>query len=575
MDGMISTIDTLWVLLGATLIFFMQAGFAMLETGFTRAKNAGNIVMKNFMDFAMGSFAFFMIGFGLMHGSGNGFIGNLDFFIRDAGIYDTNVPGWANVVFQTMFCATSATIVSGAMAGRTKFSAYLIYSFVISAFIYPVSGHWVWGGGWLSTLEVAGYTGFTDFAGSAVVHMTGGIAAFVGAKMLGARIGKYDKNGHSRAIPGHNIALGALGIFILWFGWFGFNGTSTLGLENMEAKVAEIFMTTNISAACAAISTMFVTWIKYKKPDISMTLNGGLAGLVAITAGCAAVEPWAAAIIGSCAGIIVVFAIEFIDKVLKVDDPVGAISVHGVCGTFGALSVGLFATEGGLFTTGHAGRFLVQLTGVLAIAGWIFVTMTIVFKLIDLTVGLRVSKKGELVGLDVSEHGMVNTTYADAFSSTFDSESSLGGAFDEESKKVSVDEAIPVQLVSTGHSLASDVNITKVEILIRQEQFEKLKNAMNEIGVTGMTVSQVLGCGMQKGAMEYYRGISMDMHLLPKVKVEMVIAKVPVELVVNTAKNVLYTGHIGDGKIFIYHVENVVKIRTSEVGYDALQGIED
>ena len=572
MSGTISSIDTLWVLFGATLIFFMQAGFAMVETGFTRAKNAGNIIMKNIMDFAFGSFVFFMMGYGLMYGSSGSFVGKLDFFVKDIASYSTNIPGWGNVIFQSMFCATAATIVSGAMAGRTKFSAYLWYSMIISAVVYPISGHWAWGGGWLSHLEIGGWQGFTDFAGSAVVHMVGGVAAFVGARMVGPRIGKYDKNGVSRVIPGHSITLGALGVFILWFGWFGFNGTSTLGLAGLEDKASEVFMTTNIAAATATIASMLVSWIKYKKPDVSMTLNGSLAGLVAITAGCAAVEPWAAAVIGALAGTLVIFSIEFIDKVLKVDDPVGAVSVHGVCGAFGTICVGLFAKEGGLFTTGHIGRLLVQLTGMLAIIAWVVITMAIVFAVLNKTIGLRVTEREEIIGLDVSEHGMISA-YADFLSSPVDS------TYYEKNQKVSaatqepvpVDVAVPVQIMSDD----SDLKITKVEILIKQEMFEKLKDAMNEIGVTGMTVYQVLGCGMQKGAMEYYRGVAMDMHLLPKVKVEMVIAKVPVQLVVDTAKKVLYTGHIGDGKIFIYNVENVVKIRTNEVGYDALQGIED
>ncbi len=572
MNGIFSTSDTLWVLAGAALVFFMQAGFAMVETGFTRAKNAGNIIMKNLMDFAIGSVAFFMIGYGFMHGNGNGFIGTFDPFIRNISIYNSDVPGWAFVIYQTVFCATAATIVSGAMAERTKFGAYLIYSFIISTIIYPIAGHWAWGGGWLSKLSVGGYTGFTDFAGSAVVHMTGGIAAFMGAAILGARTGKYDKNGKSKAIPGHNIALGALGIFILWFGWFGFNASSTLGITGKEELVSKIFMNTNIAAACSTVAAMCVSCIRYKKPDISMTLNGSLAGLVAVTAECASVEPWAAAVTGVLAGIIIVFSVEFIDRVLKIDDPVGAISVHGVCGAFGAVCVGLFATDGGLFTTGQTSRLIIQLIGVISIAVWVLATTYVLFKLLNLTVGLRVSVRDEMNGLDVSEHGYAGA-YTDTFSSAIDG--LYTEADDAQDGKLPEDIAVPVQLMSSEKAVVSDVKITKVEILIKQERFEKLKSAMNEIGVTGMTVSQVLGCGMQKGAMEYYRGVPMDMHLLPKVKVEMVIAKVPVQQVVDTARKVLYTGHIGDGKIFIYNVENVVKIRTSEVGYDALQGIED
>ena len=412
MTGFVTAMDTMWVLVGAALIFFMQAGFAMVETGFTRAKNAGNIIMKNLMDFALGSVVYWILGFGLMMGEGNGFIGTIDLFIR--GNYATEtLPSWVMVVFNTMFCATAATIVSGAMAERTKFSAYIVYSMIISALIYPIEGHWIWGGGWLSTLSIGGAEGFIDFAGSTAVHMTGGVAALVGAAILGPRIGKYGKDGKPRAIPGHSIPLGALGCFILWFCWFGFNPASSYGLSSAEQarQVGNVFMTTNIAAAAATTVTMVVTWIRYKKPDVSMTLNGSLAGLVAITAGCSAVDPWAAAIIGALAGALVVFSVEFFDKVAKIDDPVGAISVHAVCGSFGTIMVGFFAREDGLFTTGQWGRLAIQCIGVVSVAAFVAVSMFVVFQIIKKNIGLRVSEEEEIGGLDPVEHGL-ETAYA-------------------------------------------------------------------------------------------------------------------------------------------------------------------
>ncbi len=574
---MISTIDTLWVLFGTVLVFFMQAGFAMVETGFTRAKNAGNIIMKNLMDFALGSVVYWLLGFGLMYGTSsiaNGLIGTLDFFIT--GDYSSNVPTYTTVIFQTVFCATSATIVSGAMAERTKFKSYLIYSIVISAFVYPISGHWIWGGGWLSEL------GFHDFAGSTAVHMVGGISAFIGAAILGPRIGKYTKDGKARAIPGHSLTLGALGVFILWFGWFGFNPASTLGLEGLEETASRVFVTTNIAAACSTIAAMMVTWIKYKKPDISMTLNGTLGGLVAITAGCATVTVAGAAVIGIFAGILMVFAIEFIDKVLKVDDPVGAVGVHGVCGAFGTLMVGLFSyyspndvfgDRAGLLYGGGFKLLGVQALGVLSVAAWVAVTMTAVFFIIKKTVGLRVSAQEEIAGLDIEEHGLVSS-YADFM--PFDASPSGETAVIAD-KPVPVERAVPVEVVCAPQNTvaATDgVKLSKVSIVIKQSRFEALKQAMQEIGITGMTVTNVLGCGVQKGAAEYYRGTEVDMNLLPKMQVDIVVCKVPVRTVIETAKKVLYTGHIGDGKIFIYDVENVVKIRTGEEGCAALQDVE-
>lgn len=562
---MYSSVNTIWVLVAAALVFFMQAGFAMVETGFTRAKNAGNIVMKNLMDFCLGTPVYWLLGFGLMFGGANAFIGGFDPMVRGdySAILPEGVPLMAYLIFQTVFCATAATIVSGAMAERTKFSAYCIYSLVISALIYPVSGHWIWGGGWLSQL------GFHDFAGSTAVHMVGGVSAFIGAKMLGPRIGKYDKNGKSKAILGHSIPLGALGVFILWFCWFGFNGGSTVSAtgDDVLVSMGSIFVTTNMAAAVATVTVMCITWLRYKKPDVSMTFNGSLAGLVAITAGCDLVTPFGAAIIGILAGFAVVFGIEFIDKVLKVDDPVGAVGVHGLCGALGTVLVGLFAEQDGLFYGGGVKLLIVQITGVVAVLAWVSVTMTIVFSVIKHTIGLRVSKEEELLGLDIEEHGLASA-YAD-FMPNVDtiSESEKVPAL----KPVTVEKAVPVKEVSDSGPAKDGNKLTTVVILAKQSKFEALKEAMNAIGVTGMTVTNVLGCGMQKGATEYYRGVPMEMNLLPKVKVEITVSKVPVELVIEEARKALYTGNIGDGKIFVYDVENVIKVRTGETGYDALQ----
>ncbi len=570
-----SAVNTIWVLLGAALVFFMQAGFAMVEAGFTRAKNSGNIIMKNLIDLSIGTPIFWFLGFGFMFGSANAFFGGFDLFIFGdySNILPDGVSLWTFVIFQTVFCATSATIVSGAMAERTKFSAYCIYSAIISLIVYPISGHWIWGGGFLSQL------GFHDFAGSTAVHMVGGVAALIGAKILGPRIGKYTKDGKSKAIPGHSITLGALGVFILWFGWFGFNGCSTVSMEGDAIEAAgKIFMNTNLAAAIAVVTTMFFTWIRYKKPDVSMTLNGALAGLVAITAGCDVVSPIGAAIIGLVSGIVVVLAIEFIDNVLKIDDPVGAIGVHGCCGALGTIMTGLLSVDEGLFY-GHGFRFFgVQLLGVAVVIIWVTVIMLITFKCIDKTVGLRVSKREEIEGLDSTEHGLANA-YADflpnfqvdSMANTVDNVLGVKKAV----KDIPADERI---VVSKGERAAFESNggvLTKVDVIMKQSRFEDFKTAMNEIGVTGMTVTQVLGCGIQKGATEYYRGVPVDINLLPKVKVEIVIAKVPVEDVVQAARKVLYSGHIGDGKIFVYDVRDSVKVRTGETGYDALQGVDD
>lgn len=554
---MFSSLDTMWVLLGTVLIFFMQAGFAMVEAGFTRAKNAGNIIMKNLMDFCLGTLVFWFIGFGLMFAGSGPFIGGLDFFIK--GDYSSTIPTSAFIIFQTVFCATAATIVSGAMAERTKFSAYCIYSIIISALIYPISGHWIWGGGWLSQL------GFHDFAGSTAVHMVGGVAAFIGAKILGPRIGKYDKDGKPKAILGHNLTIGALGVFILWFCWFGFNGGSTASMTDDAVKsAADIFVTTNLSAAIASIVVMCITWIKYKKPDVSMTLNGSLAGLVAITAGCDIVTPAGAAIIGVISGFILVFGIEYIEKTLKVDDPVGAVAVHGLCGAAGTILTGIFATDGGVLYSGSFTLVGVQLLGVVAVAAWVAVTMTIVFLIIKKTIGLRVSVEEEIGGLDIHEHGL-ESSYADfmpVMSGSFKAESEAASALQE-----------PV-IIPAPQNTKPDAPMKKVVVITKQSKFEKLKEALEAVGITGMTVTQVLGCGMQKGQPEYYRGVPVESQLLPKVKVEIVISKIPVDTLINAVKKALYTGNIGDGKIFVYDVENVIKIRTSEEGYDALQDEE-
>ena len=565
---MFSSVDTMWTLIAAALVFFMQAGFAMVETGFTRAKNAGNIIMKNLMDFAFGSVAYWIIGFGLMFGATiYGFIGTPDLFTLAPQNPDSTLPTMAFLIFQTVFAATAATIVSGAMAERTKFKSYIIYSIVITAIVYPISGHWVWGGGWLAEM------GYHDFAGSSVVHMVGGVAALVGAKLLGPRIGKYTKDGKSKAIPGHSLTLGALGVFILWFGWFGFNGGSTVAATGDEtiASMSNIFVTTNIAAAVSAIAVMIITWARYKKPDVSMTLNGALAGLVAITAGCDAVSPVGAAFIGIIAAFVVVFGIEFIDKKLKIDDPVGAIGVHGLAGAAGTLLVGVFALDGGIIYGGDASFLGVQALGVVSIAAWVGVTMLITFSIIKKTTGLRVSKEDEIAGLDATEHGIASS-YADFMPilndmSINEHNDSVVSSPAPVPPAVSVEKAVPVEHVG----IPDSKKMTKVVIISKQSKFEELKEAMNAIGITGMTVTHVLGCGMQKGSTNYYRGVEIEMNLLPKVQVEIVVCKVPVQTVVDAAIRALYTGNIGDGKIFIYNVENVVKVRTGEEGYNALQ----
>ena len=566
---MYSGINTIWVLIGAALVYFMQAGFSMCEAGFTRAKNTGNILMKNLMDFCIGTPCYWLIGFGLMFGAGGALIGWLDPGItRDySQVLPAGVPLWAFAIFQTVFCATSATIVSGAMAERTKFSAYCIYSACISVFIYPISGHWIWGGGWLSEL------GFHDFAGSTAVHMVGGVCALIGAKMLGPRIGKYGKDGKPKAILGHNLTVAALGVFILWFCWFGFNGASTVAMDSDEAiaSASLIFFNTNLAAAVACVVTLAFTWLRYGKPDVSMTYNAALAGLVGITAGCDAVSPLGAAIMGAVFGLVIVLAVEFFDKVARIDDPVGAISVHGVCGALGTILTGLFATgvstEKGLFYGGGLHFLGVQSLGVVSVIAYVAVIITVVFLILRKTVGLRVDPEEEIAGLDVTEHGLLSAysgfaLQPDSIAEDLPVPVAVSG-------DTPVAEAVPVKKMPTFRD--DSPKFTKVEIICKEARLEPLKNAMTAIGITGMTVTHVMGCGVQKGKPEYYRGIPVEATLLPKVQVDIVVSKVPVRSVIETAKKVLYTGHIGDGKIFVYDVENVVKVRTGEEGYAALQ----
>ncbi|MCQ5141152.1 ammonium transporter [Enterocloster bolteae] len=561
-----SAVNTIWVLLGAALVFFMQAGFAMVETGFTRAKNAGNIIMKNLMDFAIGTPLFWLTGFGIMFGGEGAFIGGFDPLVRGdySGILPAGVPLPAYLIFQTVFCATAATIVSGAMAERTKFISYCIYSAVISAVVYPVSGHWIWGGGWLARM------GFHDFAGSTAVHMCGGAAALIGARILGPRIGKYTEDGKPNAILGHSLTLGALGVFILWFCWFGFNGCSTVAMDSDAAvySAGNIFVTTNLAAATATVATMIITWLRYRKPDISMTLNGSLAGLVAITAGCDMVSPAGAFFIGLIAAFVVVFGIEFIDKVCKIDDPVGAIGVHGMCGAAGTLLTGVFAVDGGLAYGGGFSFLGIQLLGVVSVILWVSVTMIITFCVLKHTIGLRASEEEETKGLDVTEHNLASS-YADFMPMVFMGKAKEGAA----DTGVPVEKAVPVEHYPSAKPVSASVKLSKVVVIFNQARFTALKDALTELGVTGMTITQVMGCGTQKGHVNYYRGIKVEeAALLPKMKLEVVVSKVPVEDVLETARKALYTGNIGDGKIFVYEVENVVKVRTGEQGYDALQG---
>ena len=584
MEIMNGQIFGVWFLIGAALVFWMQAGFAMVETGFTRAKNAGNIIMKNLMDFCIGTVVFILIGFSLLLGEDlMGLIGKPGFDIFTA--YESF--DWSNFVFNLVFCATTATIVSGAMAERTKFLSYCVYSAVISALIYPIEAHWIWGGGWLSQM------GFHDFAGSCAIHMGGGISALIGAKILGPRIGKFtkDKEGHItkvNAFPGHNLPMGALGVFILWLGWYGFNGAAATTVE----QLGSIFVTTTIAPAVATVVCMVFTWIKYGKPDVSMCLNASLAGLVAITAPCDVTDAFGSIAIGAVAGLLVVFGVWLLDYKLRVDDPVGAVAVHMMNGIWGTVSVGFFATETapgysianasgqelvGLFYGGGFELLGLQLIGFISVAAWTAATITIVFLLIKATIGLRVSQEEEIVGLDSMEHGLASAysgfsimDVSNTMSMEINENTSLGVEDYDAASETLKDAAVKVAQVP----MAAVTGIYKVAIIAKLSRYDKLRKAMNDLGVTGMTVTQVMGCGIQKGAGDRYRGVEMDATLLPKVKVEVVVSKIPVDTVVEAAKKALYTGHIGDGKIFVYNVDKVVKIRTGEEDFAALQDVE-
>ena len=565
-----------WFLIGAALVFWMQAGFAMVEAGFTRAKNTGNIIMKNLMDFCIGTVVFILIGFGLLMGEDLfGFIGRPGFDLFTAyAEFD-----FSNFVFNLVFCATTATIVSGAMAERTKFLSYCIYSGVISALIYPIEAHWIWGGGWLAQL------GFHDFAGSCAIHMVGGISALIGAKILGSRIGKFTRDESGKvvkvnAFPGHSIALGALGVFILWLGWYGFNGAAATSI----AQLGSIFLTTTVAPAVATVVCMVFTWIKYGKPDVSMCLNASLAGLVAITAPCDVTDAFGAAAIGAVAGLLVVFGVWLLDHVFRIDDPVGAVAVHCMNGIWGTLAVGLFATDTapgysianasgetliGLFYGGGFDLLKLQFIGFVSVAAWTAVTITLTFLAIKVTVGLCVDREEEMIGLDATEHGLPSAYAGFAMLPEYIEE---GNDFVAVSGDIPAAEAIPVKKVPAFEE--GNPKFTKIEIVCKESKFEVLKNAMMKLGITGMTVSHVLGCGIQKGKPEYYRGVQVEANLFPKVQVDIVVSAVPVRKVIETAKKVLYTGHIGDGKIFVYDVENVVKVRTGEEGFDAFQDVE-
>ena len=579
-----SELFSVWFLIGAAFVFWMQAGFAMVETGFTRAKNTGNILMKNLMDFCIGTIVFILLGFGLFLGEDfMGILGKPGFDIfTDYANFD-----WSNFVFNLVFCATAATIVSGAMAERTRFLSYCVYSAVISAFIYPIEAHWTWGGGWLAQI------GFHDFAGSNCIHMVGGICALIGAAMVGPRIGKFTKDKDGKitkvnAFPGHNIPLGCLGVFILWLGWYGFNGAAATSV----AELGSVFVTTTIAPSVATVVCMIFTWVKYGKPDVSMCLNASLAGLVAITAGCDVTDALGAIIIGAVAGVLVVFGVWLLDNKLRIDDPVGAVAVHCMNGIWGTIAVGLFATDSapafaraigdgvtyganqiagkGLFYGGGFKQLGLQFLGLFSTAAWTAVTITISFLIIKKIFGLRVSEEEEIMGLDSCEHGLPSA-YAGFsimdISNTMTMEENANTSLGTESY-----ENASVKVVTAPVSL--DTGIHKVVIIAKLSRYDYLKKAMNDLGVTGMTVTQVMGCGIQKGAGEKYRGVEMDATLLPKVKVEVVVSKIPVADVVEAAKKALYTGHIGDGKIFVYNVDKVVKIRTGEEDYAALQDVE-
>lgn len=577
MSAVSGEVFSVWFLIGAALVFWMQAGFAMVETGFTRAKNSGNILMKNLMDFCIGTVVFILIGFGLLLGEDMvGLIGKPGFDIfTNYAEFD-----WSNFVFNLVFCATTATIVSGAMAERTKFLSYCVYSAVISALVYPIEAHWIWGGGWLAQL------GFHDFAGSCAIHMVGGIAALIGAAILGPRIGKFvkDKTGKIvkvNAFPGHNLPLGCLGCFILWLGWYGFNGAAATSVE----QLGSIFVTTTIAPAVATVVCMVFTWIRYGKPDVSMCLNASLAGLVAITAPCDVTDAFGAIIIGAVAGLLVVFGVWLLDYKLRIDDPVGAVAVHCMNGIWGTIATGLFATTSapgndsvvGLFYGGGFHQLGLQVLGVVSVAAWTAVTMFITFMVIKAVFGLRVTEEEEIVGLDAKEHGLASAysgfsimDISNTMTMDVNENTDLGSDDYNSASEAKKDAAVKVAAVPN----LSATGIFKVVVIARLSRYDHLKKAMNDLGVTGMTVTQVMGCGVQKGAGEMYRGVEMDATLLPKVKVEVVVSKIPVEKVIEAVKKALYTGHIGDGKIFVYNVDKVVKVRTGEEDYAALQDVE-
>ena len=570
-----SEVFSVWFLIGAALVFWMQAGFAMCEAGFTRAKNTGNILMKNLMDFCIGTVMFVVIGFSLFLGEDwLGILGKPGFdIITDYSNFD-----YSNFVFNLVFCATTATIVSGAMAERTRFISYCVYSAVISAIIYPIEAHWTWGGGWLSAI------GFHDFAGSNCIHMVGGICALVGAYLLGPRIGKFVKDDKGKvvkvnAFPGHNLPIACLGVFILWLGWYGFNGAACVSVD----QLGSVFLTTTIAPSVATCVCMIFTWIKYGKPDVSMCLNASLAGLVAITAPCDVTDAFGATIIGIVAGFLVVFGVWFCDNKLHVDDPVGAVAVHMFNGIWGTIAVGLFATPSaplstltGLFYGGGFSLLGIQILGCLATALWTTVTIFITFKIIDKIFGLRVSEEEEITGLDATEHGLASAyagfsimDISNTMTMSVNENTSLGI---EDYDKAS--DTLRDAAVSTIDTARRDTGMYKVSIVCKLSRYDMLKKAMNDLGVTGMTVTQVMGCGVQKGAGEWYRGVEMDATLLPKVMVDVVVSKIPVDDVIKAAKKALYTGHIGDGKIFVYSVDRVVKVRTGEENYRALQDVE-
>ena len=572
MEKILTEVFGIWYLIGAAFVFFMQAGFAMVEAGFTRAKNAGNIIMKNLMDFCLGTVAFLIIGYSLL--MGQDFAGLVGW--GESPLTDFAGTNWSSFTFNLVFCATAATIVSGAMAERTKFISYCIYSFVISLIVYPIEAHWVWGSGWLSSL------GFHDFAGSAAIHYVGGLTALIGAWMLCPRIGKFDKDGSPRGIPGHSLTIGALGCFILWFGWYGFNGAACTSVE----QLGSVFLTTTVAPAVATVVCMIFTWIKYGKPDVSMCLNASLAGLVAITAPCDVTDCFGAIVIGAVAGLLVVFGVWLLDYKLHVDDPVGAVAVHCLNGIWGTIATGLFATTSapgndsivGLFYGGGFKQLGLQLLGFVSVAAWTAVTITIAFLIIKATVGLRVSEEEEIVGLDSCEHGLPSAyagfsimDISNTMTMEVNENTSLGVSDYDAASAAMKEAAVKVE---TAPAAIPATGIYKVVVIAKLARFEVLKKALNDLGVTGMTMTQVMGCGVQKGAGEMYRGVEMDATLLPKVKVEVVVSKIPVATVIEAAKKALYTGHIGDGKIFVYNVDKVVKVRTGEEDFAALQDVE-